>query len=88
MGGVEFLNVVSQLLLHRIGDVADLGIELGARTDIAGGTSAEDPVEGISVAAANLPKIRDAMTALKPGAPFKVTILRAGQVLELTGKVP
>ncbi len=45
-------------------------------------------VEGISAAAPNLPKIREAMNRLAPGAPFKVTILRAGQVLELTGKVP
>jgi len=45
-------------------------------------------VQGISAAAANIPKIRDAMAKLNPGDPFKVTILRAGQVLELTGKVP
>ena len=44
-------------------------------------------VEGIPAAAANLAKIRDTMSQLPAGAPFKVTILRAGQVLELTGKV-
>jgi S1-C subfamily serine protease len=44
--------------------------------------------EGISMAAANLAKIREAMSRLPSGGPFKVTILRAGQVLELTGKVP
>jgi serine protease Do len=45
-------------------------------------------VNGISAAAANLGKIRDSMGALPPGGTSKVTILRAGQVLELTGKAP
>ena len=45
-------------------------------------------VDGIPTAAANLGKIRDTMGKLPAGAPFKVSILRAGQVLELTGKVP
>jgi S1-C subfamily serine protease len=45
-------------------------------------------IEGISALTANLGKIRDVMAAMPPGSPFKVTILRAGQVLELTGKAP
>jgi S1-C subfamily serine protease len=45
-------------------------------------------VNGISASAANLGKIRDSMGALPPGGTSKVTILRAGQVLELTGKAP
>lgn len=45
-------------------------------------------IEGIPVAAKNLPAIREAMNRLTPGAPFKVTILRAGQVMELAGKLP
>ncbi len=45
-------------------------------------------IEGISAAAANLTKIRDAMSCLPPGGTFKVNILRAGQVLELTGRLP
>jgi serine protease Do len=45
-------------------------------------------VEGISFAPANAPKIRSRMDSLTPGAPFHIQILRAGQVLELTGKVP
>jgi len=44
-------------------------------------------VEGISMAPANAPKIRAAMASKASGSPFSVTILRAGQVLELTGKV-
>jgi S1-C subfamily serine protease len=43
-------------------------------------------VGGISMTAANASKIRDALGHLPSGTPFKVTILRAGQVLELTGK--
>jgi S1-C subfamily serine protease len=45
-------------------------------------------VNGISAVAANMAKIRDSMSTLPPGATFKVSILRAGQILELTGKVP
>jgi S1-C subfamily serine protease len=43
-------------------------------------------VEGIPAAAPNLVKIREALNRLPSGAPFKVTVLRAGQVLDLTGK--
>ena len=45
-------------------------------------------VEGIPLRAANMPKIRDQMNRAQSGQPFKITILRAGQVLELTGQVP
>jgi serine protease Do len=44
-------------------------------------------VEGIPASPANVTKIRDLMGGLAPGAAYKVSILRAGQVLELTGKV-
>jgi S1-C subfamily serine protease len=44
-------------------------------------------VEGIPAAGRNLERIRDTMSRLAPGAAFTVTILRAGQVLELTGRV-
>jgi serine protease Do len=45
-------------------------------------------VEGIAMSSANVGKIRDVLSGLTVGGPFKVTILRAGQVLELTGQVP
>ena len=45
-------------------------------------------VDGIGFDTANVTKIRDHMNRLQSGGPFKVTILRAGQVLELTGKAP
>jgi serine protease Do len=38
--------------------------------------------------AANLAKIRDLLGSAKPGTEFKGTILRAGRVLDLNGKVP
>ena len=44
-------------------------------------------VEGIPMAPANAAKVRDTLGKLPAGAPYKVSILRAGQVLELTGKV-
>jgi S1-C subfamily serine protease len=45
-------------------------------------------VEGIPASAENLAKVRDALARMPAGSPFKVTVLRAGQVLELTGSVP
>src|SRR5215470_14463584 len=45
-------------------------------------------VDGISMAPGNLSKIRDTMSRWQSGQEFKVTVLRAGQVLELTGKAP
>src|SRR5262249_17781651 len=45
-------------------------------------------VDGIKMDEANLTKIRDALTAKASGSPLKATVLRAGKVLELTGRVP
>ena len=36
----------------------------------------------------NIEKIRNRLAAAPPGTPFKVTVLRAGKVIELTGKTP
>lgn len=41
---------------------------------------------GASVA--NMVKIKDAASVAKSGTPLKITILRAGRVVELTVKVP
>jgi S1-C subfamily serine protease len=46
-------------------------------------------VEGIQAgSAANFAKIRDLLSGIPPGSPFKVSVLRAGRVLELTGRLP
>ena len=45
-------------------------------------------VAGIEVTGANMAKIRDALNQLRSGEPFNVTVLRAGQLLELNGRVP
>jgi len=37
---------------------------------------------------ADLPKIREKVGAMKTGEPFKTSVLRAGRVIELTGKAP
>ena len=44
-------------------------------------------VEGIKAEAANLTKIRDLMSNKPAGSPYKVTVLRAGKVFDLPGKV-
>src|SRR6266446_6061631 len=44
-------------------------------------------VEGLKAEAANLAKIRDLLASKTTGSQFKVTVLRAGQVLELTGRL-
>jgi serine protease Do len=45
-------------------------------------------VDGVQASAPNLAKIRAAMSQRPSGTPFTVTVLRAGQVLDLTGKMP
>jgi len=45
-------------------------------------------VEGIKASAANLVKIREALGAKPAGSSFTVTALRAGRVLEMTGRLP
>ena len=45
-------------------------------------------VEGIQAGAANVAKIRDLLATKAPGSPFKATVLRAGKVLEMTGRLP
>jgi serine protease Do len=44
-------------------------------------------VEGIKAEAVNLAKIREQLASKSAGSPFKVTVLRAGRVLELTGRL-
>jgi serine protease Do len=61
---------------------------IGSETIVLGGDIILS-VEGIPAGpVANLVKIRNHMNTLKPGAPFKATVLRAGRVIELTGKTP
>jgi len=45
-------------------------------------------INGVAMSMPNVPRIREAMSQMAAGAPFTVTILRAGQVLELTGQLP
>jgi serine protease Do len=45
-------------------------------------------VEGIPASVANADRIRQALNHLTPGSSFRVRILRAGEVLELTGRMP
>ena len=44
-------------------------------------------VEGIKAEATNLTKIRDLLSSKPVGSPYKVTVLRAGKVFDLPGKV-
>jgi serine protease Do len=44
-------------------------------------------VDGIKAEAANLVKIRDTLSSKAAGSAYKVTVLRAGKVIELTGRV-
>lgn len=45
-------------------------------------------VQGFVMKPANLARIREALSQLRSGDSFKVTILRAGRILELTRKAP
>jgi serine protease Do len=44
-------------------------------------------VEDLKAEAVNLAKIRDLLASKPVGSPFKVTVLRAGKVLDVTGKL-
>jgi len=46
-------------------------------------------VDGVSIGSdGNIEKIRNRLAAEPPGTPFKMKVLRAGKVVELTGKTP
>jgi S1-C subfamily serine protease len=46
-------------------------------------------VQGVAASnPANMAKIRDQLATLQPGAPITATILRAGRIIELNGRVP
>jgi serine protease Do len=45
-------------------------------------------VQGIPLSAPNIARIRDVMNQLNPGDSFTVRVLRAGEILELTGRMP
>src|SRR5438093_9225476 len=45
-------------------------------------------VDGVKADPANLPKIRDGLTSKPSGSPYKVTVLRAGKVIEVAGRMP
>jgi S1-C subfamily serine protease len=45
-------------------------------------------VHGMAMTSQNMAKIRETLARLPSGTPFKLSVLRAGQVLELTGKAP
>ena len=46
-------------------------------------------MDGIKIDSVDdLPRIREKMGSMKSGMPIKITVLRAGKVIELTGKIP
>ena len=73
----------------------DMGIQGGDRTATINGQ--EIVVRGDIILAMagiaiksddDIPKIRHKLGLMEPGQPFKASVLRAGRVIELTGKVP
>jgi S1-C subfamily serine protease len=46
-------------------------------------------MDGIKVNSIDdLPRVREKMATMKSGMPVKITVLRAGKIVELTGKIP
>jgi hypothetical protein len=45
-------------------------------------------VDGIKAEPANLQKIRDLLSTQPSGTQYKVTVLRAGKVMDLTARTP
>jgi S1-C subfamily serine protease len=65
---------------------ATMVVNLG-RGDVPLGGDIILAVDGIKAEAANLMKIRDTLSSKASGAAYKVTVLRAGKMIELTGRV-
>jgi serine protease Do len=96
----DILNLPSRRLGYIVKTVAKgspaegAGLRGGATTAVIDGETLAVggdiilSVEGIDVTGPNLPKIRDAMNRLQTGRPFKASVLRAGQIVELTGTAP
>jgi len=70
----------------------NMGLQGGNRTVTIGGKEVAVggdiilSVEGIPVVSEdNIEQIRNRLAAVPPGAPFKMSVLRAGKVIELTG---
>jgi serine protease Do len=73
----------------------EMGIQGGDRTATIGGRDIVVrgdivlTMAGIAIKSeADVPKIRETLGTMRAGQSFKATVLRAGQVIELTGKVP
>jgi S1-C subfamily serine protease len=73
----------------------DMGILGGDRTAVIAGQEIVVrgdiimSMAGIRITSeADIPKIREKIGAMSTGEPFKASILRAGEVIELTGKAP
>jgi S1-C subfamily serine protease len=73
----------------------DMGLQSGDRTATIGGR--EIVVRGDIVLAmagialkseADIPRIRERIGAMTAGQSFKASVLRAGRLIELTGKAP
>lgn len=97
----DILNLPSRQLGYLVKQVATgspadaLGIRGGTSTATLDGESLVVGgdvilgVQGIEIDGVDdMARIRDALNALQPGDPFAVTVLRAGQLLELTGRAP
>jgi len=73
----------------------DMGLAGGDRTATIGGQEIVFrgdivlSVAGIPMRSeADIPKIREKIGAMSTGQPFKASVLRAGELIELTGKAP
>jgi len=73
----------------------DMGLAGGDRTATIGGQELVVrgdivlSIAGIRITSeADMPKIREKVGAMSTGQPFKASVLRAGKVIELTGKAP
>jgi serine protease Do len=63
-------------------------IVIDGETLVAGGDIILGFEDVVLQKSADLAKVRELMNALRSGQPFTVTVLRAGQVLKLTGHAP
>ena len=88
LGFVVTMNSARKLLVPRKvfwGALQGILLTIGGREIPVGGDIVLS-VEGIPVVSEdNIEKIRNTLVSVAPGAPFKMSVLRAGKVIELTG---
>jgi hypothetical protein len=87
MTAAHVVNGMDEITVEGIGRGRARDHHLGqcGRRCLAPAARASDQGHQRALAAQHDPSLRNMLAGLAPGAPFKMSVLRAGKVIELTG---